>query len=113
MSGLCVITIEIITSKKWVVDAIPPSRGLGRHGSTILVDRRNAIAVEICPAPAESDGVDMDDPKPQGHQLSADSLSRSIAVIADLKMLQQIIGVGVCYFLSAVCSQVVSRLILW
>src|SRR5258705_9237038 len=34
-------------------------------------------------------------------------------VIVELNVLQQIVGVGVCYFLSAVCSQVVSRLILW
>jgi len=63
--------------------------------------------------PAESDGVDVDDPKPREHQLSADSLSCSIAVIVELNVLQQVIEVGVCYFLSAVCSQAVSRLILW
>jgi len=81
-------------SKKWVVDAIPPSRKRGRHGSTILVDRRNAIAVAICPAPAETGGVDMDYPRPQGHQLSADSLSCSIAVIVELDVLQQLSELG-------------------
>jgi hypothetical protein len=78
-------------SKTRVIDANSPSSARGRHGSKLLVDRRNAIAAAI--SRAESSGVDMAYPRPQGHDLSADGLSCSIAVIVELNVLESAIGV--------------------
>ena len=56
-----------------------------------LLPRANTTVAAIYRA--ESSGVDMAHPRPQGHDLSADGVSCSIAVIVELNVLQGAIGV--------------------